>query len=223
VPLQAADAIAQQEEMLKKQAATLGPDAMAVLIARNNLAESYCKVGRLSEAIAIDKDVLKRATAVAGTGHAVTLTARNNLAAVYQDAGRKDEAISLMREVVPAAAKIFGPGHPNTIRCTNRLGGLYEQAGRWADVESLYGFVRDRTRPFIFFFAGSRCTEPTSSATWRTWAGFRNRLSRRPSSARGAFRPPCTQFAPNHTPLCHRDAGRSLDLTLYSSPIAMIR
>jgi tetratricopeptide (TPR) repeat protein len=133
----AAQSILIGERLLADMERVLGTDRSDTLAMRNNLAETYRAVGRITEAITLDEQTLADRERVLGADHPDTLISRNNLAAAYVDAGRTAEAITFEEQILPAMERVLGAEHPNTLISHNNLAAAYLDAGRTAEATTL--------------------------------------------------------------------------------------
>jgi hypothetical protein len=89
----------------------LGAEHLAMLVARNDLADAYHRTGRTATAIAILEQLVADHERILGAEHPATLTARNNLAYMYPKDGRTGEAISILEVLVADLRRLLGARH----------------------------------------------------------------------------------------------------------------
>jgi tetratricopeptide (TPR) repeat protein len=116
----------------------LGADHPDTLTARNNLAYSYDKAGRLDQAIPLYEQALADRERVLGADHPDTLASVNNLAFAYELASRLDQAIVLYEQALADRERVLGADHPETLASRNNLAGAYQRTGRLAEATALY-------------------------------------------------------------------------------------
>ncbi len=126
------------EGTLKLQETKLGLDHPNTLMTRNNLAQNYRAVGRISEAFALYETTLRAREAKLGPDHPDTLRSRNNLAAAYFVAGRVDQAVPILEATYRKMEMILGLDHSDTSECRGNLAVVYQSLGRLADAEHLW-------------------------------------------------------------------------------------
>jgi len=105
-----------------------------MLIAQNNLAGSYHKLGRLEQAVSLQRDVYYGWVKLYGEEHEQALRAANNYADSLRSLRRYAEAKSLLRETIPVARRIFGENHELTLKMRwNYAMTLYQDTGATLD------------------------------------------------------------------------------------------
>ena len=82
------EALELQEEVYKLRKEQLGESHPDTLVAMNNLAMTYCDLGRLQEALELQEKVYKSCVEQLGETHPDTLTAMGNIVAIYDKLGR---------------------------------------------------------------------------------------------------------------------------------------
>jgi len=97
-----------------------------LLIAQNNLANSYQAHGQSEQALRLRQDVHSGRLKLMGGEHEYTLVAADNCAMSLLELGRFKEAKSLMRKTIPVAQRVLGKAHLLTIKM------------RWRCAEALY-------------------------------------------------------------------------------------
>ena len=88
----------------------------SILVAQNNLAGTYSKLGRLEKAHRMLRDVYSGRLKLLGEAHRETLNAANNYANLLIRLQRIEEAKSLLRKTVPVARHVLGEGDATTLR-----------------------------------------------------------------------------------------------------------
>ena len=101
------DALSVQEADLAMRR-RIGGSADEMLIAQNNLAISYARVGRDEEALRMSRDVYSGRLNLDGEGNERTLRAANNYASFLCFQQRFQEARSLLRKTMPVARRVLG-------------------------------------------------------------------------------------------------------------------
>ena len=96
------------------------------LVAQNNLAGTYYKLGRLEQALSLQRDVYYVWVKVYGGEHQQTLRAANNYADSLRSLRRYAEVKSLLRKTIPAARRVFEDSKEITLRM------------RWTFAQTLY-------------------------------------------------------------------------------------
>ena len=94
----------------------LGVSENSILVAQNNLANTYAKLGRLDEALSMSRDVYSGRLKLLGEEHPQTLTAANNYASSLNQLRRFEEAKALLRKMVPVAQRVHGDSDEDTLR-----------------------------------------------------------------------------------------------------------
>ncbi|MHA4818808.1 tetratricopeptide repeat protein, partial [Streptomyces aculeolatus] len=103
----------------------LGPEHLDTLRARDNLAASYVRAGRVQEAILIGEQVVAGVERLLGPEHPHTMAARGNLAVSYRGAGRVQEAILVGEQVVADRVRLLGSEAPDTLTARANLAVSY--------------------------------------------------------------------------------------------------
>ncbi|GAA0256369.1 FxSxx-COOH system tetratricopeptide repeat protein [Saccharothrix mutabilis subsp. mutabilis] len=115
-----------------------GPDHLATLSARNNLAYAYESAGDLDRAIPLYEATAADHERVLGPEDPNTLALRNNLASAYESAGDLDRAIPLFKATLADRERVLGADHPNTLTSRNNLAFAYVSAGEPGRAIPLY-------------------------------------------------------------------------------------
>jgi tetratricopeptide (TPR) repeat protein len=113
--------------------ATLGPDHPSTAIRLNNLALTYCDLGRAADALPLQQRALAITEATRGPDHPDTATRLTNLALTYRDLGRAADALPLVERALAITEATLGPDHPSTAVQLNNLALTYRDLGRAAD------------------------------------------------------------------------------------------
>ena len=87
-----------------------------MLIAQNNLAGSYHKLGRLEQAVSLQRDVYYGWVKLYGEEHEQALRAANNYADSLRSLRRYAEAKALLRKIIPVTRRVFGENHELTLK-----------------------------------------------------------------------------------------------------------
>ena len=112
----------------------LGESEENILIAQNNLANTYQELGRLEESLRVRQEVYSGRLKLLGEAHSLTISAACNYAYSLVTLGRFEEAKSLMRRMVPVARRVLGASHDHTLRMRQvYAGALYENPGATHD------------------------------------------------------------------------------------------
>jgi len=93
----------------------LGASEQNILVAQNNLANTYEFVGRLEEALSIKRDVYSGYVKLLGEQHRSTLVLANNYALSLLKLRRLEEAKSLFRKMIPVARRVLGEADEVTL------------------------------------------------------------------------------------------------------------
>jgi hypothetical protein len=109
------DALTVQEAELSTRRRVGAPEEI-VLVAQNNLANTYQTLGRSIEALPLRRDVYSGFVKIYGEESLRTLTAANNYAACLNQLRRFEEARSLLRGTIPVARRVLGESNDLTLR-----------------------------------------------------------------------------------------------------------
>ena len=93
-----------------------GASEARILVAQNNLANSYHKLGRLEQALRMQSDVHSGRLRLHGEEDDLTLSAANNYAHTLINVKRSKEAETLLRRTVPVARRVLGENNEITLR-----------------------------------------------------------------------------------------------------------
>jgi len=105
-----------------------------MLIAQNNLAGSYHKLGRLEQAVSLQRDVYYGWVKLYGEEHEQALRAANNYADSLRSLRRYAEAKALLRKIIPVTRRVFGENHELTLKMRwNYAMTLYQDTGATLD------------------------------------------------------------------------------------------
>ena len=127
------DALSVQEAEL----ATLqrvGASEERILVAQNNLAATYARLGHFEQALRLKRDVYSGYLKLYGKEHRETLVAAFNYAISLQDLERFEEAKSLLLKTMPVARRVLGNNNETTLTmrlCYART--LYENTAATLD------------------------------------------------------------------------------------------
>ena len=108
-------AVSVQEADLSTMRRTGAPE-VHLLLAQNNLAITYSRIGRHEEALRLKRDVYSGTLQLHGEEHEGSLLEATNYASSLLKAKRFAEVKSLMRKTVPAARRVLGKGDTTTLR-----------------------------------------------------------------------------------------------------------
>jgi hypothetical protein len=115
----------------------LGPDHLATMAIRRNLADIQRVQFHEPEAIARLEPLLRVQTERFGAEHPQTLSTSDSLTRAYYQAGRWQEALPLAERIRAIAVREFPPTDLWRRSAINHLGWLYRELGRYADAEAL--------------------------------------------------------------------------------------
>jgi tetratricopeptide (TPR) repeat protein len=87
-----------------------------MLVAQNNLAVTYKKIGRIEEALNLYRDVYSGALKLHGAEHRQTLISANNYANSLIELRRFDQAKSLLRKGIRVARRFLGENNETALR-----------------------------------------------------------------------------------------------------------
>lgn len=104
--------------ILETRQKILGNDHMDTIIAMDNLANTYCKMGHSEKACKIYEEVLPKYRNLLGNHHPDTVTVIGNFANALFDLARYEEALPLYEEVLPKYRDLFGERHDETLRAS---------------------------------------------------------------------------------------------------------
>ncbi len=107
------------------------------LSARNALAFSLERAGKLSESIKLFEKTLHDCERIHGVNHINTYRTFLGLAGAYESAGRSADAVGFYERALADAKRIFGIDHPRTWDCRNDLAVSYRAAARTVDAIQL--------------------------------------------------------------------------------------
>jgi len=101
-----------------------------LLVAQNNLAITYGKLGRAEEALRMRGDAYSRWLRLKGEEHLYSLEAANNYATALLKLERFEEAKSLLEKTMPVAQRVLGASDTLTFRMSGCYGqSLYSDDG----------------------------------------------------------------------------------------------
>ncbi|KAJ7088320.1 hypothetical protein C8R44DRAFT_844518 [Mycena epipterygia] len=101
--------------VLERHRNVLGTNHPLTLQTMENLAATYCNLGKLKEAEELELVVLEKWRNVLGDNHPNTLTSMANLAFTYTALGRLKEAEELELVVLEKQRNVLGDNHPSTL------------------------------------------------------------------------------------------------------------
>ncbi|MBI3862452.1 MAG: serine/threonine protein kinase [Planctomycetia bacterium] len=143
------DAIALNEELLKKTKALLPNGNPLALNVLNNLGVNYYEVSRWTEALPLLEECVKLRKAKQGPDQPETLNSMVNLAGTYLKTGQTDKALALFEETLTLAKGKLGPDHYMTLTSLSRFATAYFDAGRPADAIPLHNEALKRMKVFF--------------------------------------------------------------------------
>jgi len=110
-----ADALSVQEAELSMKR-RIGAPEDSILVAQNNLANTYAELGHLEKALSMVRDVYSGRLELHGEEHEDTLGAAFNYAISLIEIERFEEAKSLLRRTLPVARPVWGENHEDTLK-----------------------------------------------------------------------------------------------------------
>ena len=112
----------------------LGSREENILVAQNNLANTYEKLGRVEEALRMRQEVYSGRLKLYGEENERTLISANNYASTLVTLERFEEAKSVLRKTMPVARRVLGEGNDLTLRLRwNYAKGLYKNSAATLD------------------------------------------------------------------------------------------
>ncbi len=132
-----AEAIAQEEALVRLARDDIVPEDPRNGTALNNLAESYRAVGRYKEAEPLLREAMEIDRKALGKDHPDYAIDLNNLAGLLRDTGRQDEAEPLYREALMVTERALGKEHADYAIRLNNLAEVLRETGRQGEAEPL--------------------------------------------------------------------------------------
>ena len=112
----------------------LGSREENILVAQNNLANTYEKLGLVEEALSMRQEVYSGRLKLYGEENERTLISANNYASTLVTLERFEEAKSVLRKTMPVARRVLGEGNDLTLRLRwNYAKGLYKNSAATLD------------------------------------------------------------------------------------------
>ena len=112
----------------------LGGSEENILVAQNNLANTYEKLGRVEEALRMRQEVYSGRLKLNGEEHEMTLKEANNYASTLVSLERFEEAKSVLRKTMPVARRVLGESNDLTLKMRwNYAKALYKDPGATLD------------------------------------------------------------------------------------------
>ena len=112
----------------------LGSREENILVAQNNLANTYEKLGRVEEALRMRQEVYSGRLKLYGEEDERTLISANNYASTLVTLERFEEAKSVLRKTMPVARRVLGRVNDLTLRLRwNYAKGLYKNSAATLD------------------------------------------------------------------------------------------
>ena len=112
----------------------LGSREENILVAQNNLANTYEKLGRVEEALRMRQEVYSGRLKLYGEENERTLISANNYASTLVTLERFEEAKLVLRKTMPVARRVLGEGNDLTLRLRwNYAKGLYKNSAATLD------------------------------------------------------------------------------------------
>jgi hypothetical protein len=112
----------------------LGGSEECILVAQNNVANSYQLLGRPEEALPLRRGVYSGRLKLLGEENGETLSAALNYAASLLGLQRFEEARSLLRKTIPVARRVLGESKDTTLRMRSIYAtALYNDPGATLD------------------------------------------------------------------------------------------
>jgi serine/threonine-protein kinase len=132
-----AEAAAEFAQAIELGSRESGPDDIAVIALRNNLAIELHHLGRFAEAEAEHRAILEIREAQLGPEHPEVASTHHNLAATLNAEARPEEAITHYREALRIWEQALGTDHPDLGKSRNNLGNVLNHQGRYAEAEAI--------------------------------------------------------------------------------------
>ncbi|KAJ7872411.1 hypothetical protein B0H13DRAFT_2553388 [Mycena leptocephala] len=127
--------------VLEKRKQLLGADHPDKLLAMENLAATYIKLGRYQEAEPLDSIVLEKRKQLLGEDHPDTL--RLWQIWLYQEAEPLDSIVLEKRK------QLLGADHPDTLLAMGNLAATYRKLGRYQEAEPLESIVLEKRKQVL--------------------------------------------------------------------------
>jgi D-Tyr-tRNAtyr deacylase len=124
-------------KVLNERNKILGVDHPETINALENLAATYCNLGKYIEAEKLEIQVLNGRNRILGVEHTDTINAIENLASTYSNLGKYKEGEKLQIQVLDARNKILGVEHSDTIFSMANLAAIYYHLGKFIEAEKL--------------------------------------------------------------------------------------
>jgi serine/threonine protein kinase/tetratricopeptide (TPR) repeat protein len=118
--------------------ASLGPDHLDTLSAKQGLAILYTQLGKYAQAEKLLHEVLVGHTAQLGARHRETVFTKQNLAAMYYQQGERARAEPLFQEVLADYNATLPAEDSHTLDAKHDLAFVYREQGKYAQAEKLY-------------------------------------------------------------------------------------
>lgn len=125
-------------ELCKKQR---GPSSRLALIASDNLAISYFKLGRFADSDELRKTALRLRRATLGSAHPATIDTIYALVDVAIAQGQLDRALSLRKEAYDLRKNLLGSNHKDTLQAHNDLALSFFDLGNWLEAARIHDEV----------------------------------------------------------------------------------
>jgi serine/threonine protein kinase/tetratricopeptide (TPR) repeat protein len=133
---------AQAEPVLTKARqtleASLGPDHLDTLSAKQGLAMLYGKLGKYAQAEKLLHEVLSGRTAQLGARHRETLLTKQALAVMYYEQGEIAQAETWFQEVLADYIATGEAENSHTLVAKHNLAFVYQEQGKYAQAEKLF-------------------------------------------------------------------------------------
>jgi hypothetical protein len=101
-----------------------GPEDLATLVARHQIAYYTVAIGNFTEALRLYREVLTDSERILGHDHPETFAARDDIAGTIGQTGNFTEALRLYHEVLTDRERILGHDHPDTLATRQSIGAL---------------------------------------------------------------------------------------------------
>ena len=112
----------------------LGASEDDMIAVQNNLANAYCRLGRLEDASSLRRDVYSGCCKLKGKEHVDSLRTALNYAVALHDLERLTEAKALLRKTIPVAQRVLGANDYITLMMKmNYSQDLYQDDGATLD------------------------------------------------------------------------------------------
>ena len=131
-------ALSYQKQACKLWEDVFGEKYLITIIAMDNLADIYSKLGEYYEALKYRKKASALFKETLGPENLHTLLAMDNLAEAYKDYNNPKRALKIRNEIYPLFCRILGENHPETLKALSNLAGAYASVEEYNEALRLY-------------------------------------------------------------------------------------